>query len=408
VNGPQDGDKEAGDPFAGLADGYDADDDMMLEALGMKRNTPAAVQAPAPAAAPVGMSSGPVSPDVLSAILAAIPDAVRDAIKDQEISQQSLRAAPQEAVVPSRQTDVSSSHASPEPVEPNEVVEEEEPAVEIAIERKVEQVAVAPKPEPTPEFELAPELAAFMEVPVSEAQDAPRGDDEVGVEIEARPNMTIEEPDPTIAASGKLQGLLGRIRGKPAAEIARGPGPSTQVGRPAGAPLAASQQVKNLKLELETAQAEVEKARKKMAQLQAETVTFRKRLSDQVKGGNVSGREDVFKSIITVFDSIASALASSAEFRDFEKLYSGVEMIERQFHQTLKPLGLTAIDALGQKFDPAQHEAVRMIRTGEAAPGTVVEQIRKGYRASEKLIRPALVIVEAQPAAVSRTVKEEE
>jgi molecular chaperone GrpE len=101
-------------------------------------------------------------------------------------------------------------------------------------------------------------------------------------------------------------------------------------------------------------------------------------------------------------------LASSAEFRDFEKLYSGVEMIERQFHQTLKPLGLTSIDALGAKFDPAQHEAVRMISTGESAPGTVVEQIRKGYRAGKKLIRPALVIVEAQAVADSSTANEEE
>ena len=259
--------------------------------------------------------------------------------------------------------------------------------------------------DPTPEFELAPELAAFMdEEPAETTQPV---EEEVGVDL--TPESPPANPDATLDESGKLQGLLGRIRGKPAAEIARGstgPGRPTPQGAPAGStPLGAgaAKQISNLKLQLQTAKSEVDKARKKLAQLQAETVTFRKRLGEQVKEGNLRGREDVFKAVITVFDSIASALASSKESRDFDNLYDGVEMIERQLHQALKPLGLTGVDATGEKFDPAQHEAMRMMSTGKEAPGTVVEQIRKGFRAGDKLIRPALVIVEAQQGSVPPT-----
>ena len=383
MSGPQDGDKDAVDPFAGLADGYEGDDELMLEALGLKPAPPApsrtAPPAPSRTAPPAPVapaaSAGPMSPDVLNAILAAIPDAVRSAIQENgppaAAPVQQATRAPEDAVT---QSEV--DEADPQPVA--EVNSEPE--------------------EPTPEFELAPELAAFMEDDPPAPSPAP--DEEAGIEL--APEASRAAPEPELDGSGKLQGLLGRIRGKPASEIARGPGgpgPGQQTGSPVAGAVhpSAAKQISNLKLQLETAKAEVDKARKKLSQLQAETITFRKRLGEQVKEGNVRGREDVFKAVITVFDSIDSALKSSKDTGDFDTLYAGVEMIERQLHQALKPLGLTGVDAAGEKFDPSQHEAMRMTNTGKGAPGTVVEQIRKGYRAGDKLIRPALVIVEAQP-----------
>ena len=382
MNGPKDDDKELVDPFAGLAEGYDGDDELMLEALGMKPAPKAPPGATPPAAEPVQSPPGAMPPDVLNAILAAIPDAVRSAINEKGVAAgPTLPTSPPASRgqqgfqdgVDSQQEDRS---GQPEPL-PSEVHES------------------------TPEFELAPELAAFMEDEPERA--AEQEVEEAGVVI--APQEPEVSPEPEMDGA-KLQGLLGRIRGKPASEIARGPsGPGPRaaaVQSPAGPgiiPPAAAKQISNLKLQLEAAKAEVDKARKKLAQIQAETVTFRKRLGEQVKDGNLSGREDVFKAVITVFDSIASALASSKDSGDFETLYAGVEMIERQFHQALKPLGLTSVDALGEKFDPSHHEAMQMTSTGKGAPGTVVEQIRKGYRAGDKLIRPALVVVEAQPPA---------
>ena len=386
LNGPKDDDKGLVDPLAGLAEGYDGDDELMLEALGMKpapqAPPPTRPPAVAPAAAPAQSPPGAMPPDVLNAILAAIPDAVRSAINEKDLADNSSRpSSPPSAM---GQGDVQDGANRP-----------------LAEVRDESNPMPSQTDEPTPEFELAPELAAFMEE--EPKPGAGQEVEEAGIEIASEEPEGATEPE---MDGAKLQGLLGRIRGKPASEIARGAtgaGPRAAASQsPAGPgiiPPVAAKQISNLKLQLETAKAEVEKARKNLAQIQAETVTFRKRLGEQVKEGNLSGREDVFKAVITVFDSIASALASSKDSRDFDTLYAGVEMIERQFHQVLKPLGLISVDALGEKFDPSHHEAMQMTSTGKGAPGTVFEQIRKGYRTGEKLIRPALVVVEAQPAA---------
>ena len=86
VNGPKDDDNDLVDPFAGLAEGYDGDDELMLEALGMKPAPKAPPRTTPPAAAPTQSPPGAMPPDVLNAILAAIPDAVRSAINEKDVS----------------------------------------------------------------------------------------------------------------------------------------------------------------------------------------------------------------------------------------------------------------------------------------------------------------------------------
>ena len=75
-----------------------------------------------------------------------------------------------------------------------------------------------------------------------------------------------------------------------------------------------------------------------------------------------------------------------------------VNMIYSQLKAALSEFGLDEIEATGQKFDPNLHEAISEKETTDAPEGQIVQQLRKGYRLRERLIRPATVIVAKKPA----------
>jgi molecular chaperone GrpE len=74
-------------------------------------------------------------------------------------------------------------------------------------------------------------------------------------------------------------------------------------------------------------------------------------------------------------------------------------MIYQQLKNALAEAGLEEMDAAGRKFDPNWHEAVSQKETAEAPEGQVIQQLRKGYKLRDRLLRPAGVIVAKQPAA---------
>jgi molecular chaperone GrpE len=82
----------------------------------------------------------------------------------------------------------------------------------------------------------------------------------------------------------------------------------------------------------------------------------------------------------------------------FEMALSGVAMILQQLKNVLTESGVEDIDATGKLFDPTLHEAVSQQETPEVPEGHVIQQLRKGYKLRERLLRPATVIVAKAPA----------
>ena len=74
-------------------------------------------------------------------------------------------------------------------------------------------------------------------------------------------------------------------------------------------------------------------------------------------------------------------------------------MVLQQLKAALQGAGLEEIDATGRPFDPNLHEAVSQLETNETPEGRVVQQLRKGYKLHDRLLRPASVVVAAQPSA---------
>ena len=128
---------------------------------------------------------------------------------------------------------------------------------------------------------------------------------------------------------------------------------------------------------------------------------FKKRAArekiEAVQYANVS----LLQRILPVLDNFEMALVAVQSVKDnkLDSLQSGVVMIQQQLKNALAETGLEEIDATGKLFDPALHEAVSQQESAEVPEGHVLQQIRKGYKLKDRLLRPAAVIVAKLPAA---------
>lgn len=127
---------------------------------------------------------------------------------------------------------------------------------------------------------------------------------------------------------------------------------------------------------------------------------FRKRATREKQEAIKYANEGLLSKLVTVLDSFDKALAATqnAQGEGVQSLQAGVSMIQQQFKGVLMEAGLEEIDATGKAFDPNLHEAVSQQESAEVPEGTVVMQLRKGYKLRDRLIRPATVIVAKQPS----------
>jgi molecular chaperone GrpE len=90
-------------------------------------------------------------------------------------------------------------------------------------------------------------------------------------------------------------------------------------------------------------------------------------------------------------------MAANAAQANVDSLKTGINMIHGQLRSTMAESGLEEIDASGKVFDPNWHEAVSQQETTEVAEGTVIQQLRRGYKLRDRLVRPATVVVAKKP-----------
>ncbi len=131
--------------------------------------------------------------------------------------------------------------------------------------------------------------------------------------------------------------------------------------------------------------ADLENYKKRTARERHEAVTF--------------ANEALLKKLIPTLDAFEMALAAAKPGPANQSLCDGILMVSNQLKSTLAEAGLEVVDATGKMFDSAIHEAVSQQETAEVPEGRVVQQIRKGYKFHNRLIRPASVIVARKPAA---------
>ena len=129
---------------------------------------------------------------------------------------------------------------------------------------------------------------------------------------------------------------------------------------------------------------------------------FKKRAAREKQDSIKYANESLLQKLIPVLDNFDMALAAaqtSAKGDAVQSLQTGVNMIYQQLKSALTDAGLEELDATDKLFDPNVHEAVSQQETAEVPEGQVVQQLRKGYKFRDRLLRPASVVVAKHPAA---------
>jgi len=152
-----------------------------------------------------------------------------------------------------------------------------------------------------------------------------------------------------------------------------------------------------LKTELEQMRGERDQLMDRLARLQAEFENTRRRdVKERADLRDYSVQRAV-EPFLAVMDNFQLALKADSTL---EQLRAGVELILKQMEEALKGLHVKAVETVGTQFDPRVHEALGSIETKEFPDHQVMEEIRKGYRIREKLLRPALVRIASNTAVV--------
>ncbi len=128
----------------------------------------------------------------------------------------------------------------------------------------------------------------------------------------------------------------------------------------------------------------------RLARLQAEFENARKRAAREQQDFRDFALTDALKSLLPVIDSFDRALQTSSEKSE---LRAGIELINRQLHDALGKLGLRPVPAKGEPFDPRFHEAIEMVDTDETEDQHVIDELQRGYKLKDRLLRPAMVRV---------------
>ncbi len=145
---------------------------------------------------------------------------------------------------------------------------------------------------------------------------------------------------------------------------------------------------------IERLQAEKAMLVDRMARMQADFDNARKRAQREQQEFKDYALTNAIRALLPVLDSFDHALASSDTGENFR---SGMELIDRQFHDALNKLGVTEVASEGQPFDPTQHEAIEMVETDEVPDNHVLQELQRGYKLKDRLLRPAMVRVGRNP-----------
>ena len=151
-----------------------------------------------------------------------------------------------------------------------------------------------------------------------------------------------------------------------------------------------NEELERLRAERDAAVADREALQERLLRLQADFENARKRDAkerSELRDYSVANAMETFLPVLDNFRLALSATGSA------EQLRLGVELIVKQMEEALRSLAIEPVAAVGVQFDPRVHEALEMVEREDVPDHQVIEEVRRGYRIKERLLRPALVRV---------------
>ena len=164
-------------------------------------------------------------------------------------------------------------------------------------------------------------------------------------------------------------------------------------------------EVERLREEIEELKEERDETNDRLLRKAADLENLRRRMDREKKRRHEAGKIAVLESMLEVVDDFERSLKAAQDLDDaedaeaaYESLKGGVEMVFRKFQDQLQSLGVEPIEAEGKPFDEQLHEAMMRQPSDEVEPGTVLQEVRKGYTMGDRVLRHSRVVVAAEPS----------
>jgi molecular chaperone GrpE len=139
----------------------------------------------------------------------------------------------------------------------------------------------------------------------------------------------------------------------------------------------------------------LEETTNRMLRLQADYDNFRRRTQQEKESAAKYRSQSLAESLLPALDSFERGMKIDAQSEETKSLLEGMEIVYRQLMEALDKEGIEAVDAIGQPFDPKIHQAVMQVESEDYESNVVVEEMQKGYQLKGRIIRPAMVKVNA-------------
>ncbi|MCA9916783.1 MAG: nucleotide exchange factor GrpE [Anaerolineales bacterium] len=147
--------------------------------------------------------------------------------------------------------------------------------------------------------------------------------------------------------------------------------------------------------QLAAVQAEAEDYKDRWLRSQAEFANARKRMEKQRLDTYTNATASVIDKLLPIVDDFERAMDNLPEEINGHSWLEGIQLVQRKLQSTLDNFNVTAIDAVGQPFDPTWHEAITQEPSDEYESGVVCRVLQTGYKIGDRVIRPSLVVVAA-------------
>ncbi len=141
--------------------------------------------------------------------------------------------------------------------------------------------------------------------------------------------------------------------------------------------------------------AEIAELNNRLLRVQADYDNFRRRSREEKEAAAKYRSQNVIEALLPVIDNFERALLVKPETEEAKSLLQGMEMVYRQFQDTLKSEGVEVIETVGQPFDPHLHQAVMQVEEEGFESNQIVEELQKGYKLKDRVLRPSMVKVNA-------------
>jgi molecular chaperone GrpE len=165
-------------------------------------------------------------------------------------------------------------------------------------------------------------------------------------------------------------------------------------------PTALVAQIEKLTGELEAARKEGEEYLTALQRERAEFQNFRRRNAEERMRDLGLAGEDLIRKVLVLADDFDRAIEARPASISQDAWFEGIAAIDRKLRQLLESEGVTPIEAdAGKPFDPREHEAIANVPNTGRAEGEIVDEVRRGYRLRDRVLRPALVAVAADTDA---------